>query len=186
MTLDHSSIEELMAVDALGGLDGDDRAAAGAGARGARRLRRVPRDRGRVRRDGGAARVRADAPSRSTTRWSTASSPSGARSLAAEPHRATRASEPPDELAERRPVAPEPGRRSSRPPRCRADRRGRRHARAARRPASTWRPASQRIVTFEGRRDGTLAMAYTPGEPGAVFWGSDLPDPGADRCTRSG
>ena len=37
---------------------------------------------------------------------------------------------------------------------------------------------TQRIVTFAGDTDGTLAMAFTPGEPGAVFWGSGLPDPG--------
>jgi hypothetical protein len=24
-------------------------------------------------------------------------------------------------------------------------------------------------------------MAFTPGEPGAVFWGAGLPDPGTDR-----
>ncbi|HEY6566892.1 MAG TPA: anti-sigma factor [Actinomycetota bacterium] len=39
---------------------------------------------------------------------------------------------------------------------------------------------SQQIVRFEG--DGTdsasLAMAYTPGRPGAVFWGRNMPDPG--------
>ncbi|HEY5858666.1 MAG TPA: anti-sigma factor [Actinomycetota bacterium] len=40
---------------------------------------------------------------------------------------------------------------------------------------------SQRLVVFTGETEGTLAMAFTPGEPGAVFWGSDLPDPGADR-----
>lgn len=40
--------------------------------------------------------------------------------------------------------------------------------------------SSQRFVAFEGSNtEATLAMAYTPGEPGAVFWGSGLPDPGA-------
>jgi hypothetical protein len=41
-----------------------------------------------------------------------------------------------------------------------------------------------RLVRFDGDTDtdtGTLAMAYRPGETGAVFFGSDLPDPGADR-----
>jgi len=42
----------------------------------------------------------------------------------------------------------------------------------------TARPA-QTIVRFQGDA-GNLAMAYTPGAPGAIFWGSDLPDPGAD------
>jgi anti-sigma-K factor RskA len=42
----------------------------------------------------------------------------------------------------------------------------------------TAQPA-QTIVRFQGDA-GNLAMAYTPGAPGAIFWGSDLPDPGAD------
>ncbi|HEY8018874.1 MAG TPA: anti-sigma factor [Actinomycetota bacterium] len=40
----------------------------------------------------------------------------------------------------------------------------------------TARPA-QAIVRFQGE-EGHLAMAYTPGESGVIFWGSDLPDPG--------
>jgi hypothetical protein len=38
----------------------------------------------------------------------------------------------------------------------------------------------QRFVPFEGDA-GELAMAYTPGEPGVVVWGWDLPDPGPGR-----
>lgn len=40
--------------------------------------------------------------------------------------------------------------------------------------------AAQTIVRFDAADgvDGTLTMAYTPGEAGAVFWGTDLPDPG--------
>jgi anti-sigma-K factor RskA len=38
---------------------------------------------------------------------------------------------------------------------------------------------AQTIVRFEGEA-GSLAMAYSPGESGVIFWGSDLPDPGAD------
>jgi anti-sigma-K factor RskA len=34
---------------------------------------------------------------------------------------------------------------------------------------------AQTIVRFQGEA-GNLAMAYTPGVPGAIFWGSDLPD----------
>ncbi|MGH2540913.1 MAG: anti-sigma factor, partial [Actinomycetota bacterium] len=48
------------------------------------------------------------------------------------------------------------------------------------RPARTGITAassSQRLVTFTGETEGTLAMAFTPGEPGAVLWGRDLPDP---------
>jgi len=43
----------------------------------------------------------------------------------------------------------------------------------------TAQPA-QTIVRFDGEA-GHLAMAYTPGESGVIFWGSDLPDPGDDR-----
>ncbi len=39
----------------------------------------------------------------------------------------------------------------------------------------------QTIVRFQGDAGGQLAMAYTPGESGVIFWGSDLPDPGADQ-----
>jgi hypothetical protein len=55
--------------------------------------------------------------------------------------------------------------------------------------ASTLRPGtieivdaspSQQIIRFEGASEGTLSMAYTPGHPGAVLWGSDMPDPGVD------
>jgi hypothetical protein len=36
------------------------------------------------------------------------------------------------------------------------------------------------IVAFQGER-GELAMAYTPGEPGALVWGTGLPDPGGGK-----
>lgn len=39
---------------------------------------------------------------------------------------------------------------------------------------------AQRVVRFEGD-EGELAMAYVPGEPGVAFWGEGLPDPGPDR-----
>jgi hypothetical protein len=38
-----------------------------------------------------------------------------------------------------------------------------------------------KLVTFSGDA-GTLAMSYQPGEPGAVFFGSGLPDPGPGRA----
>ena len=42
--------------------------------------------------------------------------------------------------------------------------------------------ASQRVVPFTGSiDDATLTVAYTPGESGAVFWGSGLPDPEAGK-----
>jgi hypothetical protein len=37
-----------------------------------------------------------------------------------------------------------------------------------------------RLVRFAGE-SGTLAMAYEPGRPGVAFFGSGLPDPGAQR-----
>jgi Anti-sigma-K factor rskA, C-terminal len=38
----------------------------------------------------------------------------------------------------------------------------------------------QQVITFEGGT-GEVAMAYSPGEPGALIVGRDLPAPGADR-----
>jgi anti-sigma-K factor RskA len=38
----------------------------------------------------------------------------------------------------------------------------------------------QQVITFEGGT-GEVAMAYSPGEPGALIFGRDLPAPGADR-----
>jgi anti-sigma-K factor RskA len=40
---------------------------------------------------------------------------------------------------------------------------------------TTW---AQRVVPFEGDGGGELAMAYTPGTSGVVIWGEGLPDPG--------
>jgi len=34
-------------------------------------------------------------------------------------------------------------------------------------------------VPFEGAGPGQVALAYTPGEPGALVWATGLPDPGA-------
>ena len=39
---------------------------------------------------------------------------------------------------------------------------------------------TQTIATFSGTMDGELAVAYTPGRPGVVLWGSGLPDPEAN------
>jgi hypothetical protein len=39
----------------------------------------------------------------------------------------------------------------------------------------------QQVVTFDGGEGAELAMAYTPGEPGVLFWGQDLADPGQDK-----
>ena len=40
---------------------------------------------------------------------------------------------------------------------------------------------TQRLVEFSGSGEGELAVAFTPGESGAVLWGSNLPDPGQDK-----
>jgi anti-sigma-K factor RskA len=37
---------------------------------------------------------------------------------------------------------------------------------------------AQRIVTFEGSDTATLAMAFVPGQSGVIFWGEGLSDPG--------
>jgi hypothetical protein len=44
--------------------------------------------------------------------------------------------------------------------------------------------AAQQIVHFTpagGASQGELSVAYTPGTPGAVVWGSDLPEPAAGK-----
>ena len=43
-------------------------------------------------------------------------------------------------------------------------------------PISSASP-SQEIVRFEGTGDGELAVAFTPGQPGAVIWGSGMASP---------
>jgi hypothetical protein len=41
-------------------------------------------------------------------------------------------------------------------------------------------PPGARVVAFQGEIDGTMAIAYTPGEPGVYVVGSDLEAPAAD------
>jgi hypothetical protein len=52
-----------------------------------------------------------------------------------------------------------------------------------RRTPVTGASPTQQIVVFEGVDDGggELAMAYTPGQAGALFFGTGLPDPGSDK-----
>jgi anti-sigma-K factor RskA len=39
----------------------------------------------------------------------------------------------------------------------------------------------QVVVAFEGETPGEVALAYTPGEPGALVWATGLPDPGSGK-----
>jgi anti-sigma-K factor RskA len=39
---------------------------------------------------------------------------------------------------------------------------------------------TQRFLELDGE-EGTVAIAYTPGETGVIVWGQGLPDPGAER-----
>ncbi len=175
MTLDHSALEELMAADALGGLDDDEAAL----------LRRERASHG----DCEACRAIEVAFAETAGRLALTLTPlpvddSMLERILASPRdeRSTpvaAGSEPRDELSERR----------TRRPRAW-------HALAAAAavaaalvvivaisPSSTIETqvtASQRVVPFTGGGDDiTLMVAYTPGESGAVFWGSGLPDPEA-------
>ena len=179
MTLDHTVIEELMALDALGGLDGDDRAVlerereshgadcaecallelgfAETAGRLAFALDAEPVDDAVVDRILGAS-------DGSPAGEAVVESPEGPR----------------DELEERR---------SRRPRLWQASIVAAAVIAIAVVAVGTIAPSttsvqattSQRLVVFTGETEGTLAMAFTPGEPGAVFWGSNLPDPGADK-----
>lgn len=178
MTRDHSLIEELMAVDALGGLDEDDRD-------------RLQRER---------AAHGSECPECAAIESAFAET-AGRLAFALTP-------QPVDEaMVDRILSAPRPGdggvavAEAPAPP---ADELSQRRARRVPpwqalvaaaavvaivvaavatfvpSPASVEASTPQRIVTFTGEIEGTLAMAFTPGEPGAVFWGSGLPDPGPD------
>jgi hypothetical protein len=177
MTRDHSLIEELMAADALGGLDDDDRAL----------LERERASHG----DCAECREIASGFAEAAGRLGFVLTP-----------------EPVDEtmadriLASSRTTAEGPGSSDAAPVVDLGARRAERSRRwgpllavaavlaAAILAVATIRPSttsvsqastSQRIVAFSGQPEGSLAMAFTPGEPGAVFWGAGLPDPGTDR-----
>lgn len=40
---------------------------------------------------------------------------------------------------------------------------------------------AQRFLELDGDGGSSFAIAYTPGEAGVIVWGQDLPDPGAER-----
>jgi Anti-sigma-K factor rskA len=52
-------------------------------------------------------------------------------------------------------------------------------------PAGPTQPVNanwaQSVVRFQGEGGAQLTMAYSPGQTGAVFWGRNLPDPGAGK-----
>ena len=160
MTLDHTTIEELLAVQALGGLDGDD-------------IEILARERAS---HGDCEECRRLEDDFTET--------AGRFPLALDP-------EPVDPAMVDRIVSTPAGDDVSRRREGRADQRWRAVAAVAAAlaviviAASALRPSptapsiaspSQQIVTFEGDADaGNLSMAYTPGRPGAVFWGTDMP-----------
>jgi anti-sigma-K factor RskA len=163
MTRDHARIEELMAVDALGGLDEDDRAA-------------LARERASHGEHCPTCTAIEAGFAETAGRLAFALTPEPVGEAMAERILAT----PRDELAARR----------SRRPRAWGVLVAAAAVAAiaivavgALRPSSTpvsGASSSQRIVAFSGQPEGTLAMAFTPGEPGAVLWGGGLPDLGAD------
>jgi hypothetical protein len=174
MTLDHSVIEELFAVDALDGLDGEDR----------ERLRREREAHG----DCDECRVLEREFAETAAQMSSVLDPVPVDGSMVERILASSATPVPappvaagqvDELSVRRSL------------RARAWQTWAAAAAAAAvlvaivislAPASveTTVSTSQRVVSFGGETEATLAMAYTPGSPGAVFFGTGLDDPGAD------
>ena len=172
MTLDHALIEELTAVDALGGLDADDKAA-------------LARERAA---HGDCATCRSIEAGFAETagRLAIALTPepvddsmidlilAGSRETSTTPPAGV--ADPGDELSQRR---------------ARRPRAWQALVAAAvvvavtvvaigllvpSTTSVTLAASSQRIVMFDGT-DGTLAMAHTPGEPGIVVWGSSVPEP---------
>jgi len=51
----------------------------------------------------------------------------------------------------------------------------------ATRPAEGPSALGSVVVAFEGEAPGEVALAYTPGEPGALLWATGLPDLGAGK-----
>jgi hypothetical protein len=185
MTRDHSLIEELMAIDALGGLDGDDlaRLERERSSHGADCAECLALERSFAETAGRLAFALDPQPVGEDMLERILATPDAGRMVAAET--AATVPSPPsarprDDLAERRARRPKPWQALV--------------AAAAvivlllvvvtAMPSTTGvteAAPTQRIVTFSGDTDGTLAMAYTPGQPGAVFWGSGLPDPGTGK-----
>ncbi len=178
MTRDHAQIEELMAVEALGGLDGDDRALLERERKGhgADCQECAALEAGFAETAGRLAFALDAEPVDDAVMHRILSAPRGSASEAV----VEIPDMPRDDLSERRARRPRAWRTLV--------------AAAAAvaivvvafatlRPSTTGVQASssQRIVAFTGETEGTLAMAFTPGKPGAVFWGSGLPDPGSDK-----
>jgi anti-sigma-K factor RskA len=172
MTRDHSVIEELLAVQALGGLDGEDEEAL-------RRERAA---------HGDCAECRALEAAYTDT--------AGMLPLALEP-------EPVDSSMADRIVGSDPGSDPG------SDQESDQDDLARRRSGRAWRALvgaaaafvllvggyaafargsgvatqatpAQQVVSFEGS-GGDLKMLWEPGQPGALLWGSDMPDPGTGK-----
>jgi hypothetical protein len=183
MTRDHALIEELMAADALGGLDDDDRAllererASHSDCSECREIEAgFAETAGRLAFTLTPEPVEGSMADRiiATTRATTTDPDPG-------PEPAPALAAPPGDLAEHRARRARPWRPLLAVAAVLA---------AAILAVATLRPSttsvsrastSQRIVAFSGQPEGSLAMAFTPGQPGAVLWGAGLPDPGADR-----
>jgi hypothetical protein len=172
MTLDHARIEELTAVDALGGLDDDDRAL-------------LAQERAS---HGDCAECRSIeagfAETAGRLAFSLTPAPvddsmvdrilAGSRETSSKPL-AGAGAEPIDELSDRRARRPRAWQALVAAAAAAAI-----VAVVTLAPSTTGvdrAAASQRIVAFTGAAEGTLAMAYTPGEPGIVVWGGGVPDP---------
>jgi Anti-sigma-K factor rskA, C-terminal len=174
MTRDHTTIEALLAVQALGGLDGDDEQTLAAERASHGDCEECTRLEAEFSETAGRLAFSLDPMP--------VDAAMADRILAASPVVVAEPAAPMDELGERR------------------QRRGRGWQAAAAvaaviavllvavavvRPDRTTAIASasttQRLVEFSGSGEGELAVAFTPGESGAVLWGSNLPDPGQDK-----
>jgi hypothetical protein len=176
MTRDHTVIEELMAVDALSGLDGDDRALLEREreSHGADCAECALLEKGFAETAGRLA-FALDAERSTTPSWIASCARATDRRRAeavVSSHRPPRTSWRSAEASARVSGSRRSRQPSSRSRSCPPARSCLRRACRRRRPSASW--SSQ--ARPRHARDG-----LHPGEPGAVFWGADIPDPGADR-----
>ena len=179
MTRDHALIEELMAAEALGGLEDDDRAllvTERASHGDCRECREIEAGFAEA-----AGRLAFALPPEPVDETMADRILATSRQAPPDSGSAPTAAAPPHDLAERRARQPRSWRTMLAAAAVLA---------AAIVAVGTLRPSttsvnrastSQHIVAFSGQPEGSLAMAFTPGQPGAVFWGGGLPDPGPGR-----